>query len=172
MKCPFWQRLEYRVEPKFDAAGQKVGEEKVYELAHENCQRAECEIFDATNQQCAFLSLNRNTSLILENLSQSLPVRLKGDFDTALYEKAEMLSVVFSTGLTHLQEAMKGYSTEIGRAGEAILNQLNAIGDGLRGISAQLEPLAELKRPSHYPPETSAGAQASETSPFEPNKEV
>lgn len=162
MRCPFWQRLERRVEPKFDAAGQKVGEEVIYELGQENCKKAECELFDAANQQCAILSINRSASLILENLSRSLPVRLKGDFDNALYEKAEMLSVVLSTSLSHLQEALKSYKTEFGEQGEAILGQLKALGDGLRGISAQLEPLGELQRPAPGPPEPAEEAPGPE----------
>lgn len=153
MRCPFWQRLERRVEPKFDTAGQKIGEEVRYELGHENCKKAECELFDATNQLCAILSINRTASLILENLSRSLPVRLKGDFDTALYEKTEMLSVVFSTNLSHLQEALKGYKSEIGEQGKAILDQLKVLADGLRGLSCQLELLGELRRPAPEPPE-------------------
>jgi len=130
MKCPFWYRLERRVEDKFDSAGQKIGEEETTYLSHNDCMGEDCELFDKENQQCLFLTINKKVSLLLENLS-SLPNRLKSDIDGSLYEKSEMLSVVISSGFQHLQDAFRSYGEKIAGGMEGMVPQTKATKDSL-----------------------------------------
>lgn len=138
MKCPFWYRLEKRIEDKFDSAGQKIGEEEVTYLSHNDCMGEDCELFDKESQQCLFLSLNKNLSLVLENLS-SLPDRLKSDIDGSLYEKSEMLSVVISSGFQHLQDAFKSYGEKIADGMANLVPETKATKDFLSALLEKVE---------------------------------
>lgn len=126
MKCPFWHTLERRTEPQFDSAGKKIGEEVSFELSHEDCKKGECQIFDKESRLCSLPDANKKQAQIVENLSTALPMRLRSDFDSSLFEKAEMLSVVVSSGLTHLQDALKGQSETLIKTLERLIKETSA----------------------------------------------
>ena len=115
MKCPFWHKLERRTEPRFDSAGKKIGEEHTFELNHEDCKKNECQLYDTETKLCSIPAADKKQAEIFSYLATALPARLKSDFDSTLFEKAEMLSVVFSTGINHLQDALKSYNDLIAK---------------------------------------------------------
>ena len=115
MNCPFWHTLERRTEPRFDSAGKKIGEDSAFELVHEECQKTACQLYDAGRKLCSIPDADRRQAEIAEQLATGLPARIKSDVDASLFEKTEMLSVVFSTGITHLQDALKGYNAQLAK---------------------------------------------------------
>jgi hypothetical protein len=161
MKCPFWHTLERRTEPRFDSAGKKIGEEVSFELRHEDCQKGACQIYDTESKLCSLPDADKKQARMLETLTTALPARLKSDFDASLFEKAEMLSVVFSSSVTHLQDALKGYHAQLAKNLEQLLKETNGnqaevvkrlkesgeqektLCQTLTKISAQLETIAQ-----------------------------
>ncbi len=126
MKCPFWHTLVRRTEPRCDSAGKKIGEEVFFELSHEDCKKADCQLYDKESRLCSIPDANKKQAQIVENLATTLPMRLKSDFDKSLFEKAEMLSVVVSSGLTHLQDALKGNHETLTKNLERLIKETNA----------------------------------------------
>jgi len=101
-RCPFWHKKVRRYEPRYDATGKKIGEVAIEDVIHPECMREECELFDPEKKRCSILVITE----ILKGLSEDI----KNKLDNVIYEKAEMLSVVFSTNFQHLQDMIAEYS--------------------------------------------------------------
>lgn len=119
MKCPFWLSLERRTSPRFDSAGKKIGDDTAFELVHEDCQKTSCPLYEPGRKTCSIPDADRRQAEIAETLASALPARIKSDVDASLFEKTEMLSVVFSTGITHLEDALKGYHAQLAKTIES-----------------------------------------------------
>ena len=94
---------------------------------------------ETESQERLLSTLNEKVSLILENLSSSLPNRLKSDLDASLYEKNEMLSVVISSGLQHLQDAVKNYGEKTNQSMDSLVSETTAIKESFSTFLEKIE---------------------------------
>ncbi len=101
-RCPFWHKKVRRYEPRYDATGKKIGEVVIEDVVHPECLREECELFDKEEKKCVLVLIAKRLGTLAEEIKNKL--------DNSLYEKAEMLSVVFSTNIQHLQDMFNEYS--------------------------------------------------------------
>jgi len=97
---------------------------------------------------------------LVEVASADLPDRIKKDIDQIVFEKAEMLSVVISTSIQHLQEALKSYQDSMLAAFEKLTEvqeKTNALLAELRAAAPPPPPVEE--KPTAPPPSQPAQPQ-------------
>jgi len=78
------------------------------------------------------------TQRLIEVVSKELPDRIKKDSDQIVFEKAEMLSMVVSTSIQHLNDAFKSYQESILKALESQTQAHEKTGEALIKINSLL----------------------------------
>jgi len=81
------------------------------------------------------------TQRLIEVVSKELPDRIKKDSDQIVFEKAEMLSMVISTSIQHLNDAFKSYQESILKALESQTQAHEKTGEALIKINSLLAEL-------------------------------
>lgn len=81
------------------------------------------------------------TQRLIEVVSKELPDRIKKDSDQIVFEKAEMLSMVISTSIQHLNDAFKSYQESILKALESQTRAHEKTGEELIKINSLLAEL-------------------------------
>ena len=131
MRCPFLLLKEKKKIPIYDDSGYKIGdkEEEVWNVSP--CIKEECEIYDKENERCSILS-------IADTIKTTLPEKITKEFDKSLFERAEMLSVVLSSGLQHIEESTKQTSEQISNSMNEFSQILKEISNTLNLIKAKM----------------------------------
>ena len=93
MKCPFLVRKK----SVFDKEGRRISEE----LEIQECIKNECMVYDGATKLCSLLSANIKSGILIDDLKGGIK-ELKKD----MAERAEGMSVVVSTTIQTMQEAM------------------------------------------------------------------
>ncbi len=131
MRCPFLLLKERKKIPIYDEAGYKIGDREEESWNVSPCIGEECEIYDKEDGRCAIMS-------ILFYLKNGGPDFIK-KIDKSLFERAEMLSVVLSSGLQHMEEATKQSSDRLSVALEKQEGILKGIMETLEFIKKNME---------------------------------
>lgn len=137
--CPFRHRKEKSFQTRYDAAGKKIGEILVEELVNCECIQQKCAFFDKELNNCSLSILHKRL--------QELPKEVKKELDSSLFEKAEMLSVVFSTNIQQLQNVFNSYKESFIKMGEKTHSLLEKIINNIH-IREELS----YKKPEKEPP--------------------
>jgi len=140
MKCPFLVRKK----SVFDKEGKRISEE----LEIQECIKNECMVYDGATKLCSLLSANIKSGILIDDLKGGIK-----DLKKDMAERAEGLSVVFSTTVQTMQEAMisrfeilKKQNEIVVLGFERLIESFNGKTDALSGkIGESAKNLQELK---------------------------
>jgi hypothetical protein len=201
-------RVQQPREVRYDSSGKKI----MTQTRSRETESAILAINDKLDQLLGILSSTLPTRLgaelreavaetpqnqrLIEVVSKELPDRIKKDSDQIVFEKAEMLSMVISTSIQHLNDALKSYQESIlktlesqaqahEKTGEALIKinsllaELHPAIAGGKPPSAPVEPAPEkpapqppLSEPTYPPPSLGKPEEPGEEKPAPPGPPV
>ena len=146
-------RVQQPREVRYDSSGKKI----ITQARSRETESAILAINDKLDQLLGILSStlptrlgaelreavtgNPETQRLIEVVSKELPDRIKKDSDQIVFEKAEMLSMVISTSIQHLNDAFKSYQESILKALESQAQAHEKTGETLIKINSLLVEL-------------------------------
>ena len=139
MRCPFLLLKEKKKVPIYDDLGYKIEDKEEEAWNVSPCIEKECEIYDEENGKCSILS-------IVEVIKTTTPELIAKKIDKSLFERAEMLSVVLSSGLQHMEETAKQTSAQIANSMNDFSTILKEIVDILHSIKTKIEGKEEEEK--------------------------
>lgn len=164
-------RAQQAKEVRYDSSGKKI----VTRTRSRETESAILAINDKLDQLVGILSSTLPTRLgaelreavgggqelqrLIEVVSKELPDRIKKDSDQIVFEKAEMLSIVISTSIQHLNDAFKSYQ-------ESILQALESLAQSHEKTSEALIKINPLLAQLHA---TIAGREKTKSPPTQPS---
>lgn len=191
---------EKEKEVRYDTSGKKI----VTFARDKDTQNAILAINDKLDQLLGILSSTLPTKIgseirqaasgtggedlkrLTEIISSELPERLKKDSDQNVFEKAEMLSVVISTSIQHLQDAFKSYQDALLEAMNKLtaaqeltntsLKELHVLlgkkGDvSVQPANKQIQESPQVKKPAEKP-SLSTSTFTPSARPQQPDKDI
>jgi tetratricopeptide (TPR) repeat protein len=140
MKCPFLVRKK----SVFDKEGRHISEE----LEIQECIKNECMVYDGATKLCSLLSANIKSGILIDDLKSGIK-----DLKKDMTERAEGMSVVVSTTIQTMQEAMISRFEILKKQNEIVVlgfdrlfESFNGKTDALSGkIGESVKSMQELK---------------------------